>query len=144
MRTVYIAAPIDRAGHEGYAEEAALVARILSEQGWVAFLPTCAWVTSELDLQVSSTIWNVNEEARSRADALIAIVDHNMVSAGVPVEIALSLQQNKPVLLVDLSEQTRNYGAIMGHFLNILPRLVLSASRDPAADLQRSLEELGL
>ena len=144
MRTVYIATPIDRAGHEGYAEAAALVARILSERGWVAFLPARAWVCSELDLRVSSTLWNVNEEARSQADALIAIVDHNMVSAGVPVEIALSLQQNKPVLLVDLSEQTRNYGAIMGHFLNILPRLVLSTSRDPAADLQRSLEELGL
>lgn len=125
-KLVYLACPIDRAGTGRYAEVARSVAGALVPRGWVAYCPADAWcVQGGLDPRVSTGIWNVNEEARSQADAMVAVVDHRMVSAGVPVEIALSLKQNKPVLLVDLSEDTLGYGAIMGHFVNVLPRVVV-------------------
>lgn len=125
-KLVYLACPIDRAGTKEYSEAVRAVAAGLVPRGWVAYCPADAWrVQGSLDPRVSTGIWNVNEEARSQADAVVAVVDHRMVSAGVPVEIALSLKQNKPVLLVDLSEDTLGYGAIMGHFVNVLPRVVV-------------------
>ena len=97
---VYLARPIDQAGELSWLGSFITDLNVLMVQAGVgAFKPDEAYLANTGDAQHAERIDSINNTAIYLCDAFIAVLPAGVATLGVPVEIGLALQCNKPVVI---------------------------------------------
>lgn len=97
---VYLAHPIDQAGHSswlgGFLGD---LNKLLVQAGVGAFRPGHAYLANTADARHCEAIDQINNVAIWSADAMVAVLPKDVATLGTPAEISLALSGRKPVAI---------------------------------------------
>jgi len=97
---VYLARPIDQADENSWLGTFITDLNALMVRAGVgAFKPDEAYLANTGDAQHAERIDSINNTAIYLCDAFVAVLPAGVATLGVPVEISLALQCNKPVVI---------------------------------------------
>jgi dUTP pyrophosphatase len=97
---VYLARPIDQAGEASWLGSFIADLNALMVQAQIgAFKPDEAYLANTSSPEHAERIDSINNTAIYLCDAFIAVLPAGVATLGVPVEIGLALQMNKPTVI---------------------------------------------
>jgi dUTP pyrophosphatase len=97
---VYLAHPIDQAGHSSWlGSMLGSLNALLVQAGIGAFRPGMAYLANTGDPDHARRINGMNNIAIHQADALVAVLPADVPTLGTPVEIGFALSMGRPVVI---------------------------------------------
>lgn len=97
---VYFARPIDQADGRGIGPTAVLIAAAIKSVGVSMFTPHRAYQIADNPISDLGIVDAINRSALGHCDAVVAYLPAGVATLGVPAEIELALNTNKPVVIL--------------------------------------------